>query len=129
MLNTFIITGEQGSGKTTLISEVVLNLQKRGFIIGGILAEGSWENNIRNSFELVDLLTGERIIYCQRNEVEDWEKIRNFFINPRGQLFGENSLAMDHIKNADLIVIDEIGPFELQGKLYVCFSLLVRTMF
>ncbi|MCD4694912.1 MAG: hypothetical protein K8S16_01630, partial [Bacteroidales bacterium] len=36
----FIITGEQGSGKTTFLTDVVNGLKKSKVSVGGILAEG-----------------------------------------------------------------------------------------
>jgi len=116
MQKIFIITGMQGSGKTTLIREVVQTLRKNGVRTGGIVAEGKWINSKRDSFDLVDLQTDERMVFCQRTLVDGWEKLRSFYINPDGKQFGGAALDIDHLKNAHLIVIDEIGPFELQGK-------------
>ena len=116
MQKTFVITGGQGSGKTTLIKETVILLKEDRFKIGGILAGGSWKNNRRERFELTDIKTGDRMVYLQREPANGWEKIRHFYINPAGQKFGEHALSIDQVKDVDLVVIDEIGPFELQGR-------------
>ncbi|MCF8367547.1 MAG: nucleoside-triphosphatase [Bacteroidales bacterium] len=112
----YIVTGEQGSGKTTFLKEVILELKKEKIRIGGIVAEGYWKNNQRDRFELVNQSNGARIVYCQRTPNEGWENIRSFFINPLGQSFGEEALNPKNIRDIDLLVMDEIGPFELQGK-------------
>lgn len=116
MYKIYIITGKQGSGKSTLIREVVSGLRKKGITVGGILAEGTWHNNQRDRFELVNIRTNERINYLQRQPRAGWERIRHFYLNPEGQKFGEQALTTDRLKDAGLIVIDEIGPFELRGK-------------
>ena len=111
-----IITGEQGSGKTTFLQEMIFGLANNDVQIAGILAEGFWKNYERNHFELIDLKSKNRLLYCQREPKDGWEKLRHFYINPDGQKFGEAALDTDYLKNVDTVVIDEIGPFELQGK-------------
>ncbi len=111
-----ILTGEQGSGKTTFLHEMIFGLAKNNLQVGGILAEGFWKNYERDRFELIDLKSNNRILYCQREPKDGWEKLRQFYINPDGQKFGEVALDTNYLNNADIIVIDEIGPFELKGK-------------
>ena len=111
-----IITGERGSGKSTFLKEVIAFLQNGGIRVGGILAIGSWKENLRDKFELIDLLTGDQLLFCQREPVHGWDQVSHFYINPAGQYFGEKALHVEHLKTADVIVIDEVGPFELQGK-------------
>jgi len=111
-----IITGEQGSGKTTFLQEIIFGLANNDVQIAGILAEGFWKNYERDYFELIDLKSKNRLLYCQRKPNDGWEKLKHFYINPDGQKFGEAALDPDYLKNADIVVIDEIGPFELKGK-------------
>ncbi|MCB2219636.1 MAG: hypothetical protein KQI35_04510 [Bacteroidetes bacterium] len=112
----FIVTGESGSGKTTTLFKLYNALLSEKIEVAGILAPGTWKDNQRDLFELVNLLTGDRIVYCQRDPVDSWEPINHFYINPEGQSFGEKTLHWKHIQNAKVIFIDEIGPFEMQGK-------------
>lgn len=112
----FIITGEQGSGKTTFLQELIVRLANNGLQTGGILAKGFWKNYERDYFELIDLKSSNKLLYCQREPKNGWEKLRHFYINPDGQKFGEAALDPDYLKNSDIIIIDEIGPFELKGK-------------
>ena len=112
----FILTGTQGSGKTTFLKNLVEYLRKENILIGGIIANGFWENNVRTGFDLEDILTGEKILLCQTNPTEGWEKFRRFYFNPEGFTFGNKVLNPVNIAKADIIVIDEVGPFELEGK-------------
>jgi len=111
-----IVTGNQGEGKTTFIRNIILDLKKEEFKIGGLIAPGYWKNNTREKFELQNIKSNKVIIYCQIEPKKGWDKIRKFYINPLGQLFGEQALDPDFLKSSDIIIIDEIGPFELEGK-------------
>ncbi len=111
-----ILTGDQGSGKTTFLQEMIFGLTSNSLLIGGILAEGFWKNYERDRFELIDLKSKNSILYCQREPKDGWEKLRHFYINPAGQKFGEAALDHEYLKDSDIVVIDEIGPFELKGK-------------
>jgi len=112
----FIITGQQGSGKTTFLSELINHLKAEGISVGGFIAHGFWKDNIRDGFELEDLQTGEKIVLSQSEPVAKWKKFRRFYFNPEGFKFGEKILSPERSENMDLIAIDEIGPFELEGK-------------
>jgi nucleoside-triphosphatase THEP1 len=111
-----IITGGQGAGKTTFLQEMIFGLAKSNIQLGGILAEGFWKNYERDHFKLIDLKSNNSILYCQRETKKGWKKWRHFYINPEGQKFGELALDPDYIAESELIVIDEVGPFELKGK-------------
>ena len=111
-----VITGEQGSGKTTQLLNLVSGLKKLGLKPGGFIAEGFWEQNKRSHFDLVDVKTGNRILFCSKNMQPDWDKAGPFFINPAAVAFGEKLLNPSIVVQDDFIAIDEIGPFELAGK-------------
>lgn len=112
----FIISGKQGGGKTTFLQKVLNGLRDQNIRAGGIVAEGYWKNNVRDRFELIDLKTNRRIDFCQRESNPGWEKVRHFYINPFGQSFGEKALHPDNLSEMDIVVIDEVGPFEVEGK-------------
>ena len=111
----FIIAGTQGSGKTTFLSQLI-TLLKAELLVGGFIAHGFWKDNIRDGFELEDLQTGKKVVLSQTEPIEGWEKFRRFYFNPEGFEFGEKALSPDNLINTELITIDEIGPFELEGN-------------
>jgi len=112
----FIISGKQGSGKTTFLTKLIEHLHKENKLAGGIIAHGFWKNNERSGFELENIRTGEKIILCQTDPVQGWEKFRRFYFNPEGFVFGNSALEPEYIANTDIIVIDEVGPLELEDK-------------
>ena len=111
-----IITGIQGSGKTSLLLRLVSGLSNYGMIPGGFTTEGFWDLNTRSRFELVDLITGKRILFCSKIQQLNWYKTGQFYINPEAVRFGEGLLDPDRIINSDFVSIDEIGPFEIGGN-------------
>jgi nucleoside-triphosphatase len=56
------------------------------------------------------------VIFCKSQPETGWEKIRKFYVNPLGIRFGIDALDLERLKKTDLVVIDEVGPFELRGK-------------
>lgn len=112
----YIVHGKQGSGKTTFLIQLISQLKKEGLSIGGIIAHGFWKNDQRNHFVLENIMTGESLLYCTREAQKDRQKIRHFYINPDGESFGFNALNINNLKSIDLVVIDEVGPFEMEGK-------------
>jgi nucleoside-triphosphatase THEP1 len=111
-----IVTGATGSGKTTLVTAVVERLRARGARVAGILAPGCLAEGRRTRFDIVDLATGERKPLAREEERVAGPHARwsRFAFSPEGLKLGHEALAED-ARGADVVVIDEVGPFELSG--------------
>lgn len=114
----FIITGEQGAGKTNLLNEVVELLRKKGVKMQGFIAKGYWSNGMRSGFDLKNINSGELKVLCTDSVNKSYIKIGRFYFNPETIKYGEEILKVQIKSSSELIVIDEIGLFELQGKLW-----------
>ncbi len=114
----FIITGEQGAGKTTTLLEVADLLKKHNVNFRGFYAKGDWRENKRSGFSVVDLNTGVKELLCQDSKANGFQKIGRFYFNPETIKFGESILLMKNKPDKELIVIDEIGLFELDGQVW-----------
>jgi nucleoside-triphosphatase THEP1 len=112
----FIISGEQGSGKTTFLVQIIEELKRSGIHPNGFIAKGFWINKERSQFDLIDLSNQHRILFCSKEFNQSWEQIGHFYINPAAIDFGEKILELARANQSTLCVIDEIGPFELQNK-------------
>jgi nucleoside-triphosphatase THEP1 len=111
----FIVSGERGAGKSTLVAALVEGLRTAGLSVGGLHAPGLWEEGRRSGFDAVDLLTGQSRPLCRREAPEDWLPLRDFRFSPDGIAFGRRALADARLHGVDVLLIDEAGPFELQG--------------
>ncbi len=116
MNKTTIITGKKHSGKTTKLQEIVFDLQSDGKICAGIIAIGTFKNNKRYSFDLLDISTNEKIEFMSIITNNQYKKIGKFYIKPEGEEFGTTVLEKALKSNANFIVIDEIGALELEEK-------------
>jgi nucleoside-triphosphatase THEP1 len=106
------VTGERGSGKTTLAAATVELLRASGRRVGGILAPGARRDGARFSFDVVDLATGARRPLACREPQPGWREEGSFWVDPAGLALGRTALAADQV---DVIVVDEVGPWELRG--------------
>jgi len=110
---TVIVTGERGTGKTTLAAAVVERLRAVGLIVGGILAPGAFRDGKRFSFVEVDLTSGASRALACRERREGWTDEGSFWVAPDGLAFGRAALS---VEGADVMVVDEVGPWELRGS-------------
>ena len=83
----------------------------------GFTAKGNWINGERSSFILVDIITSKSILLCSNSYNNGFEQIGKFFFNPIALQYGEQ-LLRNNTETKKLIVIDEIGPFELKNKIW-----------
>lgn len=114
----FIISGSSGDGKTSLLKKLIDNLKSKDLNILGFLAEGKWDNNVRSSFDLIEIETNNRLELCSNILNNEWIKEGRFYFNPKAINEGKLIIEKCILNNPYLIIIDEIGPFELQGKIW-----------
>jgi nucleoside-triphosphatase THEP1 len=108
-----IITGERGAGKTTLAAAVVELLRATDVRVGGVLAPGTYRDGRRYSFDVVAVATGERRPLSCRDPKDGWVEERCFWADPEALALGNAALCAD---DADVVVVDEVGPWELAGS-------------
>ncbi len=116
--SVYIISGKQGSGKTTMLKSIIAELKSNGVKVGGFLAEGSWKNGIREGFSLLRIIDNYTIPLCQSKSKKGYFNLGRFWFNPDAIKIGEEALRSNMTKDVDIIVIDEIGIFELQEKVW-----------
>ena len=114
----YIVTGETGSGKTTFVLRLIELLRDQSLSIAGFTALSVPHDGPSGSFNMLDLGSGKIIPLASRRFYEGWEQVGNFFFNPEGIGMGnrilEDALRTEH----DILIVDEIGPFELEGKIW-----------
>ena len=112
----FLVTGSVQGGKTTFLIELAELLKKRGLIIGGFLAKGSFDKGERSAFVLHNIEDGTELVMASAHETAKWIKYRRFWFNPDAFTLGREWICASLKANPDVIVIDEVGPMEMEGS-------------
>ena len=114
--NVFILTGSTQSGKTTRLEAAINDWKLQGLTIAGFIAPGSMQENERSEINIRDLETGKTYHLSSKQAREGWEEFRRFYFNPVTIDTGNQLIKEAVTKNADIVILDEIGPMELKGK-------------
>ena len=121
MVLRIFVTGPAGVGKTTLVERVAKEVDRWGYIVGGMVTREVRRNGRRVGFRIIALDTGEEGTLAS---------LRGTSHLP-GVPFGRYVVHVDEIERvgvpaikralveADLIVIDEIGPMEYKSDEFV----------
>ncbi len=113
----FIISGRRGAGKTTRLRETVDLLKAEMPGLFGFYAAGEWENGRRKRFRIVDIRSGRRYLLCSYRKQPSHPEGTFVFYSKAIQT-GETILRSGARRHGSLAVLDEIGPFELKGKVW-----------
>ena len=115
------VTGPPGVGKTTLVERVAKEVDRWGYIVGGMITREVRRGGRRVGFKITAIDTGEEGTLAS---------IRGTSHLP-GVPFGKYVVHVDEIERvavpairraideADLIVIDEIGPMEYKSDEFI----------
>ena len=111
------VTGHPGVGKTSVLLRAVDNLKNRGYMVGGMISHEVREGGLRVGFEIVDFSTGQRGWLAHVNQPTG-PQVSKYRVNLTDlNAIGVNSI-LSAIKNADIIIVDEIGPMELFSQAF-----------
>ena len=101
-------------------------LHSNGFVVGGFVALHKIESD---SYQIKDSRTQKQSPLMQRIATYD-ERPNHFKFFAKGVGMGNNCIQELLIHHPDIAVIDEIGGYELRGKLWSdSFTQLVATSF
>lgn len=118
------ITGKPGTGKTTLCLRVYEMLGDR-LDVRGFVTREIREGGVRTGFEILDLKSGERFILARVGD--GFPRVGKYVVYVESIDRVSEKILSDY-SNADLTVIDEVGPMELKSRNFVsAMSRLVET--
>jgi len=108
----FFITGRPGIGKTTVLLRAADGLKAKGYRVMGMISREAREGGNRVGFETVDFYTGRRGWLAHVNQPVG-PQVSKYRVNLEDlNSIGAKSIR-DAVTNAQIIIIDEIGPMEL----------------
>jgi nucleoside-triphosphatase THEP1 len=84
--------------------------------VGGVLCPGELREGRRWSFDLVELETGRRTPMATRDPASPWPRLGGFAVNPDALERGRQALSPAAADRCDLLIVDEVGPWELAGE-------------
>ena len=117
MSRILLLTGKPGIGKTTVIQRAVAELVGRGFKVGGMMTREVREKGTRIGFEVENLSTKHRGWLAHINQPSG-PRISKYRVNLKDlEEIGARAI-LNAVTQADIIVIDEIGPMELFSKAF-----------
>ncbi|MFH2141700.1 MAG: nucleoside-triphosphatase [Bacteroidota bacterium] len=114
--NVIIISGPEKSGKSSYLEKLVLNLKNRGIKTGGFICPSVFENDIKIGHDLLDINSDKRLLLSRNTGTEDMPKVGNYFFNNDALRYGIESIELINLYNTEIVVIDEVGPWELSGQ-------------
>ena len=114
----FIISGEQGEGKSTFAKKLAIILREKKYAVRGIIAKGSWKDGLRSGFELIDLESGMTMPLAARDQAGQPGECGSFTFNDDAVAWGRSILSLAAGRNEGVILLDEVGPLELRGEVW-----------
>ena len=107
-----LLTGRPGVGKTSVLLRAMDILKAEGYEIGGMVSREVRERGTRVGFEIVDLGTGRKG-WLAHVKQPTGPQVGKYRVNLDDLNTVGASSILKAVKNADIIIVDEIGPMEL----------------
>jgi len=108
----FFITGRPGIGKTTVLLNAANGLKNKGYSVRGMLSREVREKGTRVGFEIVDFATGQRGWLAHVSQPTG-PQVSKYRVNLSDlDQIGVKAIQ-DALKDAEVVIVDEIGPMEL----------------
>ncbi len=110
----FLITGNRGIGKTTLLLRILEELRGTRLKIGGVVSPPVFAGGDEKiGFQGEDVATGDQWALGRLNGSLDGPRLGPWSFSSEGFRLGISAVREAINLQADLIVLDEIGPLEL----------------
>lgn len=118
MKRLYFVTGPPRVGKTTAIEKVIKKLSESGLRVGGMMTSEIREGSNRVGFALKDISTGRSGVLAHTN-IATGPRIGKYRINQDDLVHLGAEAILTSRDQADVVVVDEIGPMELTSVKFV----------
>ena len=113
-----IITGPAGCGKTSCLTRLAEQWKQKHIRIDGILAPSVTRNNDLRQYNLRFIATGRELPFASSANNKNSVQTGKFYFNSETLATGKRYLASIPLDKTDILIMDEIGPLELEGKMW-----------
>jgi nucleoside-triphosphatase THEP1 len=113
----YLLTGSSGSGKTRWCLDFVAQAREAGLKVAGLLSPAVFNGDTKTGIDLLDLSTQvRRYLASPRHKREPRSSLcEDWHLHEETLAWGNHCLLNQD--EADILVLDEIGPLEfIQGK-------------
>jgi len=107
-----LLIASSGMGKTTARLRAVELAQARKLKVAGVLSRPVYQGQVKTAIALRDISTGQACILARANHAGEGPRVGIWTFDPASVAWGQQVLAS--LPPCDLLVIDEIGPLELE---------------
>jgi len=111
-VSVLLLVAPSGLGKTTACLRAVELALARGLRVAGVLSLPVYQGQVKTAIALRDIVTGQERILARANHAGDGPRVGVWMFDPASVVWGQQVLAS--LSLCDLLVIDEIGPLELE---------------
>ncbi|MFW5974633.1 MAG: nucleoside-triphosphatase [Bacteroidota bacterium] len=112
----FILTGDVDEGKTTTARKITSLLKVGGYQVAGFFSAKLQEGANKHSYAVEEISSGRQVLLCSPQADTGPVRTGRFYFSEEGLSFGRNILLQAAEQPPDLIVVDELGPLELNDK-------------
>lgn len=110
-----LLTGQRGVGKTTACQRLVEIASQRGYRVAGVLTPALFDQSgAKVGFEAVDAKSGERRVLARAHGDLGGPQIGRYSFDLTSLNWASHLLQRALATGCDLLIIDEIGPLELE---------------
>jgi nucleoside-triphosphatase THEP1 len=107
-----LLVASSGVGKTTACERAVEMAQAQGWRVAGVLSRPVWQAGVKTAIRLREVPLGPERILARAQHPDDGPRVGVWTFDPAGVAWGQHILTS--LRPCDLLVIDEIGPLELE---------------
>lgn len=123
-----LLSGEIQMGKTTVCLRVAEQFCRLGYQPGGVVTPAVFEEDVKVGIRVVDLQGGEKMTLARADRKLGGPRVGRYSFDSAALRLGSRAIKRAVASGCDLLIVDEIGPLELElGEGFALGLDVVRT--